>query len=134
MINNFRHVLDSSIYQTNVNHEESLADQLEDLIDQYRAHMGDQDPTQELAILQKLQNFLTANQSLILELCDRNGYRQDSSNWTEHYSTFLRHSVQLIQEMIDFHKEHPSEPLPKSSLDLLNELTTQLHYLMANLT
>lgn len=106
--------------------DETLEQQLWDLIEQLRAHMNDKDPSQESVILQKLQDFLQKNASQIEQLCYANGYRQDSGNWTEHYGTFLNQSMDLIQTML----KNPQGQINHAGLDLLNEMATQLSFLM----
>jgi len=102
---------------------------LEDLIQQFRAHMDDADPTQLLAIMQKLVTFIGQNKNFIQQECIFNGYSNQSKDWTQHYSTFLNQSISLMERDIALHKKDPSAPLP--STDLINECITQLHFLMS---
>lgn len=129
-INNVQ--LTTSNYIQSPSSDESAAQQLADLIAQYRAHEDDADPTQLLAIMQKISDLLTKDGSLIEEECFQEGYRPGQGGFEDNYVTFLTQSISLIKEAIDYHKEHPSEPIPRSMLEQLNDSITQLHFLMIN--
>lgn len=113
-----------------VNGGESINQQLSDLIQEYRAHRDDLDPTQLLATLQKLQSFIENNGNKIIAESEKTGFNQASKNWTEQFKTFFSNSIDLINQMKEFHQEHPSEALPGDSKDLLKEVMDHLHFLM----
>ncbi len=101
-----------------------LNQQFENLIQQYRFHMGDQNPIELLAMMSQLVEFLTANKNLIVEECALNGYQNDSKDWTQHYAVFLSQSIIMMEEDM----KQGRVPTP----DLINECITQLDYLMTH--
>lgn len=114
----------------NAQTSESLDQQFLDLIMQFRDHMNDTDPTQLLAIIQKMDHLILINGTSIFDECKNNGYSEASKNWTEHFVSFFETIVTLSTSINQFHTEHPDAPLPQDSLMLLNEAMTQLHFLM----
>lgn len=114
------------------NSNESLAQQLADLIKEYRAHMNDQNPTQELAIMQKLSAFIATNKAAIENLCFDNGHGANSPDWTQHYEAFIASAQKTYQNALEFHRAHPNEPLPNGVTIFFNDMATQIHFLMTN--
>ena len=109
--------------QTITSTDNNLSQQLEDLLAQYRAHMGDEDQTVLKSIMQKLKTFLQSNGALIMEQCYMNGYSNSSPDWAEHYGSFYNGALQAIES--DLSSSQPFNP------DFINEQATQLHFLLS---
>ncbi len=112
-------------YQSQLPNSENPAQELEALIQEFRA--AENSPAQQRAVLMKIKDFLEKNKALIEEECAHNGWNQGSKDWTQHFDTFFNHAIALIDA-----DEFNPQTKPANFFDAINELLTPLQWLMSH--